>query len=105
LRTWLDLQLARPVAIATQQPQVGTLKKSLLRPRLSAIIMLSRLLVSHPDCRAVLICAVRLHRGKAQIIDETGSLEAVRERTPQPSPIPQRPLTVMTAHTLQSVHP
>jgi hypothetical protein len=45
------------------------------------------------------------HRGKAQIIDGTGSLEAVRERTPQPSPIPQRPPTVMTAHTLQSVHP
>ena len=50
-------------------------------------------------------CAARLHRGKAQIIDETGLLESVRGRTPQPSPIPRRPLTAMTAHTLQSVHP
>ena len=54
-----------------------------------------------PSCNS----AARLQRGKAQIIDGTGSLEAVRGRTPQPSPIPQRPLTVMTAHTLQSVHP
>ena len=35
--------LPRPVAIDTRQPQVGALKKGLLRPRLSAIIMSSRL--------------------------------------------------------------
>jgi len=35
--------------------QVGTLKKGLLPPKLSAIITLSRLPASHPDCRAVLI--------------------------------------------------
>src|SRR5262245_48613267 len=38
------------------------LKKGLLRPRLSAIIMSSRLPASHPDCRAVLI---RLSRYRA----------------------------------------
>jgi hypothetical protein len=41
--------------------QVGTLKKGLLRPRLSAIITLSRLPASHPDRRAVLIEIVALH--------------------------------------------
>jgi len=35
--------------------KVGTLKNGLLRPRLSAIVMPSRLPASHPDCRAVLI--------------------------------------------------
>ena len=61
LRTWLDLLLAPPVAIDTREPQVGALKKGLLRPRLSAIIMSSRLPASHPDCRAVLIQIVALY--------------------------------------------
>jgi hypothetical protein len=43
--------------------QVGTLKKGLLRPRLSAIITLSRLPASHPDRRAVLIQIVALQIG------------------------------------------
>jgi hypothetical protein len=41
--------------------EVGTLKNGLLRPRLGAIIMLSRLPASHPDCRAGLIQIVALH--------------------------------------------
>jgi nicotinamidase-related amidase len=39
LRTWLNLHLARPVAIDTRKSQDGTVKKSLHRPRLSAIIL------------------------------------------------------------------
>jgi hypothetical protein len=54
LRTWLDLQLApgRDCHAATtgRHPQ-----KELAPAQVSAIIMFSRLLVSHPDCRAVLI--------------------------------------------------
>jgi hypothetical protein len=52
--------LPRPVAIDTREPQVGALKKGLLRPRLSAIIMSLRLPASYPDCRAVLIQIVAL---------------------------------------------
>jgi hypothetical protein len=60
LRTWLDLQLAPPVAIDTRQPQDGTLKKGLHRPRLNAIIPILTAAGSHPDCRAVLIQIVAL---------------------------------------------
>jgi len=63
LRTWLDLQLAPPVAIDTRQPQDGTLKKGLHRPRLNAIIPILTAAGSHPDCRAVLIQIVALYHG------------------------------------------
>jgi hypothetical protein len=53
LRTWLDLQLAPPVAIDTRQPQDGTLKKGLHRPRLNAITSILTAAGSHPDCRAI----------------------------------------------------
>ena len=52
--------LPGPIAIDTREPPVGALKKGLLRPRLSAIIMSSRLPASHPDRRAVLIQIVAL---------------------------------------------
>jgi hypothetical protein len=52
--------LPGPIAIDTREPPVGALEKGLLRPRLSAIIMSSRLPASHPDCRAVLIQIVAL---------------------------------------------
>ena len=53
--------LPRPVAIDTRQPQDGTVKKGLHRPRLSAIIPNLTAAGSHPDCRAVLIQIVALH--------------------------------------------
>src|ERR1700730_11474161 len=61
LRTWLDLQLAPPGRDCHADTTGRHPKKSVLRPRLSAIIMWSRLLVSHPDCRAVLIQIVALY--------------------------------------------
>jgi hypothetical protein len=61
LRTWLDLQLTPPVAIDTRQPQDGTLKKGLHRPRLNAIIPILTAADSHPDCRALLIQIVALY--------------------------------------------
>ena len=53
-------RLPGPVAIDARQPQVGTLKKGLHRPRLSAIIPNLTAAGSHPDCRAVLIQIVAL---------------------------------------------
>ena len=52
--------LPRPVAIDPRQPQDGTLKKGLHRPRLNAIILILTAAGSHPDCRAVLIQIVAL---------------------------------------------
>jgi hypothetical protein len=54
--------LPRPVAIDIRQLQDGTVKKGLHRPRLSAIIPNLTAAGSHPDCRAVLIQIVALHR-------------------------------------------
>jgi hypothetical protein len=53
----LTLQLIPPVA---RQPQDGTVKKGLRRPRLTAIIPILTAAGSHPDCRAVLIQIVAL---------------------------------------------
>jgi hypothetical protein len=53
--------LPRSVAIETRQPQDGTVKKGLHRPRLSAIIPIITAAGSHPDCRAVLIQIVALY--------------------------------------------
>lgn len=61
LRTWLDPQLARAVAIDKRQLQDGTFKKGLHRPNLSAIIPNLTAAGSHPDCRAVLIQIVALY--------------------------------------------
>jgi len=56
LRTWLDLPRSRSHrAIAGRHR-----KRGLHRPRLSAIIMSSRLPASHPDCRAVPVQIVAL---------------------------------------------
>ena len=54
-------RLPGPVAIDMRQPKVGTLKKGLHRPRLSAIIPNLSAAVSLPDCRAVLIQIVALY--------------------------------------------
>ena len=53
--------LPRPVAIDTGQPQDGTVKKGLHRPRLSAITSNLTAAGSHRDCRAVLIQIVVLY--------------------------------------------
>jgi len=44
-----------------RQPQEGTVKKGLHRPRLNAIIPILTAAGSHPDCRAVLIQIVALY--------------------------------------------
>jgi hypothetical protein len=46
-----------------RQPQEGTVKKGLHRPRLNAIIPILTAAGSHPDCRAVLIQIVALQFG------------------------------------------
>jgi hypothetical protein len=52
-----DMAGPRPVA---RQPQDGTVKTGLHRPRLSAIIPIVTAAGFHPDCRAVLIQIVAL---------------------------------------------
>jgi hypothetical protein len=62
--------LPRPVAIDTRQPQDGTVKKGLHRPRLNAIIPILTAASSHPDCRAVLIQIVALYGALSRCVEK-----------------------------------
>src|SRR2546421_11190756 len=78
LRTWLDLQLARPGRVDTPKWQDGTVKRACTGPGSARSFyrlghrLLSRLpRRSHPDCRAILDL-IRRARFVVPIYDEGG---------------------------------